>query len=464
MSKEKQPEAGSAEIVPLHKTSEGSGFDVENATKKALIGEPEYDWMQGFEWVSGNTRMVGLREKIDPQNLKNIQYIMQNAPDLAGCLAYDKFADNIIFIKCPPWENMDDFEVRPVKPHDNYKLRHWFSSIPISDGKKFNLSVEQADDQIKDTAYANEVNPPKQYFETLVWDKKPRLNKWLCYYLGAEQSDYTAMVGRKWLTAAVARTYKPGTKFESMLVLEGSQGIGKSLALRVLATINGKSYFTDSGLNFHSDKPDSFQKLQGRLIIEMSELASWQRAKQEDIKMFISQQEDLYRPPYDRKLIERPRMFVLAGTTNQLQGWLSDETGNRRYWPVLCKSVDIEALKEDTEQLWAEAVHLYKKGEQLWLDEEEYKLAEAEQRERVSVTVLRDDIQKAIAKIKDDSYRAEAMKGMFTTSEIMTLMNIPVYQKTDKMAAIINRDLRLSGYKEIRRFVNNKRIKAWGLE
>lgn len=247
-------------------------------------------------------------------------------------------------------------------------------------------------------------------------------------------------------------------------MLEGSQGIGKSLALRVLATINGKSYFTDSGLNFHSDKPDSFQKLQGRLIIEMSELASWQRAKQEDIKMFISQQEDLYRPPYDRKLIERPRMFVLAGTTNQLQGWLSDETGNRRYWPVLCKSVDIESLKHDTEQLWAEAVHLYKQGEQLWLDEEEYKLAEAEQRERVSVTVLRDDIQKAIAKIKDDSYRAEAMKGMFTTSEIMTLMNIPVYQKTDKMAAIINRDLRLSGYKEIRRFVNNKRIKAWGLE
>lgn len=453
-----------ADGIPPDKTDEGSGFEPDIATKKALVGEPAYDWLQSFNWVGGNTKIVGMREKIDPTNLKNIQYIMHNAPELAGCLAYDKFADNIIFIKCPPWEKLDEFEVRPVKPHDNYKLRHWFASIPVSEGKKFNLSVEQADDQIKDTAYANEVNPPKQYFETLEWDNKPRLDKWLSYYLGAEQSDYTAIVGRKWLVAAVARIYKPGTKFESMLVLEGSQGIGKSLALRVLATINGKSYFTDSGLNFHSDKPDSFQKLQGRLIIEMSELASWQRAKQEDIKMFISQQEDLYRPPYDRKLIERPRMFVLAGTTNQLQGWLSDETGNRRYWPVLCNSVDIESLKRDTEQLWAEAVHRYKLGEQLWLDEEEYKLAEAQQQERVSVTILRDDIQKAITKIKEDGYRTEVMKGIFTTSEIMSQMNIPVYQKTDKFAAIINRDLRLSGYKEIRRFINNKRIKAWGLE
>lgn len=454
----------SVQIIPEDKTDEGSGFEANKAVKRITESDTEHDWIQQLDWIQGNSFITGLRSGIDVTSTRNIKLLMLHHPDLKNCFAYDIFADQMTIIKCPPWEKLDDFQVRKVKPHDNYKLRDWFAALPVTGNKRFNLSKEQAADALREASYTNEINPPRDYFNSIRWDKTKRLDKWLSYYLGAEQSDYTMLVGRKWLVAAVARVFVPGTKFESMLVLEGSQGIGKSRALRTLATINGISYFTDSSLNFNSDKPDSYQKLQGRLIIEMSELASWQRAKQEDIKMFISQQEDLYRPPYDTELIERPRMFVLAGTTNQIQGWLSDETGNRRYWPVRCNSVDIEALKKDTEQLWAEAVHLYKLGEQVWLDDEECKLAEAQQQDRVAVTVIGDDIERAIQKIKEDAYRPLTLKGIFTTSEVMTVMNIPIYQKTDKQAAIINRYLRQAGYKELRRYIGDKRIAAWGLE
>ena len=200
-------------------------------------------------------------------------------------------------------------------------------------------------------------------------------------------------MGSKWLIAAVTRVYKPGAKFDSALILEGEQGIGKSTALRILATFSGENYFLDSASDIKNK--DTLMMLQGKIIIEMAELASFRKAENQEIKTFIDRQIDEYRPPYGRMAIKRPRYFVFGGTTNETDdGYLTDPTGNRRYWPVLCKSIDLDALERDKAQLWAEAVYRYKQGERIWLTKDEALLSKAEQYKRQIEDAWQENIEK----------------------------------------------------------------------
>jgi predicted P-loop ATPase len=195
-------------------------------------------------------------------------------------------------------------------------------------------------------------------------------------YLGVEESDYAAEVGRRWMISAVARALSPGCKADSCLVLEGDQGSGKSSVLRELAS---PSFFGDA-LPDISNK-DSKQFLRGKWIIELSELATLNRSSFEAIKAFISRQVEQYRPSYGRKDITEPRRCVFAGTTNR-DDYLRDATGNRRFWPVRTGSINLEGIRRDRDQLWAEAVHAYQSGEPWWLDAEFAELAAIEQSER----------------------------------------------------------------------------------
>lgn len=178
-----------------------------------------------------------------------------------------------------------------------------------------------------------------------------------------------------------SRVFEPGCKFDSVLILEGSQGLGKSMALRALATFGGQDFFLDSVGDIRSK--DTLMTMQGKLIVEIAELASFRKSENEEIKAFITRQVDEYRPPYARTVARRPRFFVLAGSTNETdEGYLTDSTGNRRYWPVLCGGIDAEALRADAPQLWAEAVVRYRAGERTWLTAEEAVLSADEQKQR----------------------------------------------------------------------------------
>ena len=176
-------------------------------------------------------------------------------------------------------------------------------------------------------------------------------------------------VTRKALTAAVSRVMRPGCKWDYMLVLVGPQGIGKSYLLKLL----GKEWFSDSVTTVQGK--EAYEQLQGSWIIEMAELAATRRAEVEAIKHFLSKQEDIYRVPYGRQVSVFPRQCVFIGTTNDLT-FLRDQTGNRRFWPVVVgenqptKSLWRDLTDEELDQIWAEAVQAYKGGERLYLTPE----------------------------------------------------------------------------------------------
>ncbi len=206
------------------------------------------------------------------------------------------------------------------------------------------------------------ISPVRHFLEGLSWDGVSRVSDWLTCYCGAEPSDLTAKVGKAWLVSAVARALKPGCKADCALVLEGRQGAGKSSILRALA---GDDWFFDGLRDMHGK--DASANLRGKWIIELPELSAMRRSDTEGVKAFLSRTEERYRPAYGRTEVVEPRRCVFAGTTNR-SDYLTDDTGGRRFWPVVVGGVDLDALTRDRAQLWAEAVVLFNAGEHWWLD------------------------------------------------------------------------------------------------
>lgn len=271
----------------------------------------------------------------------------------------------------PGTDANETFETREIKDTDIVQAQVWFNRNGFPDATRSTVT-----DAFQAVAEANTIDPLQDWLLGLQWDRRPRLSSWLMTYLGVEESDYAAEVGRRWMISAVARALDPGCKADSCLVLEGDQGSGKSSVLRELA---GPKFFGDA-LPDISNK-DSKQFLRGKWIIELSELATLNRSSFEAIKAFISRQVEQYRPSYGRKDITEPRRCVFAGTTNR-DDYLRDATGNRRFWPVRTGSINLARVQRDRDQLWAEAVHAYQSDEPWWLDAKFAGLAALEQSER----------------------------------------------------------------------------------
>ena len=239
----------------------------------------------------------------------------------------------------------------------------------------------------------NKYNPVREALEALKWDGIPRVaggrteegdsvDPWLVEYLGADDTEVNRLFGEKWLIGAVARAMEPGCKMDTMLVLEGPQGLQKSTALRVLSDGLVKGVFTDEMSDPNSK--DAGLQMQGAFIVEIAELDAFRRAEITQIKSWLARGTDRFRRPYGKVVEEFPRSCVFAGTVNPLgnTGYLKDPTGARRFWPVKVNEIRIEALKNDAPQLWAEALVLYRKKRKWWLTKEEEKLAIKAQKER----------------------------------------------------------------------------------
>lgn len=210
-------------------------------------------------------------------------------------------------------------------------------------------------------------HPIKEYIEPLAWDGVERIDTLLTDYLGAENTDYTRSVSRKTLCAAIARVYEPGVKFDSILVLNGPQGIGKST---LFARLGGKWYSDSLSISDMKDKTAA-EKLQGYWILELGELAGIKKVDVETVKSFITRTDDKFRQSYGIAVESHPRACVIVGSTNSESGFLRDITGNRRFWPVLVKGGTAHSVFEITpaivDQIWAEAIERYKTGEELYL-------------------------------------------------------------------------------------------------
>jgi len=215
-------------------------------------------------------------------------------------------------------------------------------------------------------ASKNKANPIESKFKGLIWDRIPRIDKWLTTYLGTEDTEYNTAIGRKWLISAVARGLRPGCQADHMLILEGTQGIGKSQALRVL----GGHYHVEYGGSIGgptSENKDMVAIMAGKSIIEISELHSFRRSSIEGLRNFLTVTADDVRLAYRRDSRRIPRTVVFAGTTNDVRKqYIEDVTGARRFWPTVCGKIDIPALKDDVDQLWAEAAHYFEEGEDWW--------------------------------------------------------------------------------------------------
>lgn len=343
------------------KPIESESLDEDEAASQAESVEADSDWKQYLEMTEkGNVRST----------LNNCKTILQNVCASKNIVGRDEFANNDFYLVDTPWRSKKGDAVTDMCI---VRIKFFCSE---------RYGVEFGDNLINqallEIADVNRFHPVRSYLKSLEWDGTPRLETWLQTYAAAQGPEsYLKAVSRKILVALVKRVFEPGCQFDQVLILEGDQGVGKSSLLRALTS----PWFTDQPLNI-GDK-DTVLTMQSKWLIELGELASLNRSEVESMKAFVSQRTDRIRAPYGKRVEEYPRQSIFVGSTN-LDEYLKDETGNRRFWPVKCVGkLKFKAIERDRDQLFAEAYAYYRLGEPTYLEaEEDNLLALAEQNQR----------------------------------------------------------------------------------
>lgn len=327
---------------------------VKGTLAKERLMQAEVDFKDADEWQ----KLLELdKQGRVKDTLTNVANIVRYDPHLQS-IVLNELTGMLDVIGEPPWRQVKpgwgDADVACAKLYFEKVYGLW-SPTKFKDALLAVVSAERP------------YHPIKEYFKGLVWDLVPRVDTLLIDYLGAEDSPYTRAVTRKTLCAAVARVYEPGVKFDTILVLNGSQGIGKSTLFSKL----GGKWFSDSlSISDMKDKTAA-EKLQGYWLLELGELAGIKKLDVETVKSFITRTDDKFRQSYGTTVESHPRSNIIVGSTNSESGFLRDITGNRRFWPVPVSGNSPHTVFELTQplvdQMWAEAIVQYKAGEELYL-------------------------------------------------------------------------------------------------
>ncbi len=297
------------------------------------------------------------------KTIDNVLLILELDPCIKDRFFFDEFANYVVVNDYLPWDDKEAC-IKPPRRWDDESGLRWYLE------KFHGLKGGNYIDHALDMAFKkNRRNKVKDYLIDLAWDGVKRLDTLLIDYFGAEDNLYTRNAVRKSLIAAVARAMVPGTKYDTMLILVGAQGIGKSTFFKKLGK---EDWYSDSLTTFEGK--EAAELVQGYWIIEVGELAGFNKSELRAIKQFLSRTEDIYREAYGRRTNSFPRRCVFFGTTHE-DDFLRDRTGNRRFWPIdlgvsLPSKNVFNELDEEVDQIWAEAYTAWQLGERLYLDKE----------------------------------------------------------------------------------------------
>lgn len=374
-------------------------------TAEEEFSEPDGDW-QGRLDIDRQGRVK--------DTLTNIALIIKYDPNLQN-IVYNEFKDTIDVIGELPWTQVkpgwNDSDLANAKVYFERVYGIW-SPTKFKDAL---LAVVSSD---------RVYHPIKKYFSRLKWDGKERIDTLLIDYFGASDTPYTRAVIRKTLVAAVARIFEPGKKFDSILVLNGPQGMGKSTFFAIL----GMEWFSDSLSIADMRDKTAAEKLQGYWILEISEMNGIKKTDVETVKSFVSRQDDKFRQAYGVNVESHPRSCVIVGSTNSESGFLRDVTGNRRFWPVHVPGTGKMHPWEvcDVGQIWAEAIELYNRGEELFLKGKEAEEAYKMQQDAMESDDREGIVEEYLARLLPDNWdtmdlyqrRAFLGEGEFDTSGV----------------------------------------------
>jgi predicted P-loop ATPase len=257
---------------------------------------------------------------------------------------------------------------RPLKDEDIDRIRCRIQETVVTErdrkGQPMGLmfSASEVHRAVTMVAREREFHPVREHLSELAWDGHPRIDRVVEEILGAEPTALNRLLFRRWIISAVARAMTPGCEAQTVLILIGEQGAGKSRFLRTLSS----PWFNDSPVAIGTR--EAFTTIRRSWIHEWAELDALKRARDVDsVKAFITSPSDRYRPAYGHEEVDVPRSGVIVGTTNRAQ-FLDDDTGGRRFWPIMVGVVDLKKLASWRDVLWAEAVTAWSSGEQWWLD------------------------------------------------------------------------------------------------
>lgn len=305
---------------------------------------------------SRSLRKIGDTNKIAP-TLYNVETILIEHERYKDLIRYDEFTHTKTFTHKVNWRSPG-----PYEDVDTHFLR---SEFEVAFEMKVSLETMLA--AVETASKIRAYDSLKDFVRSCKWDGVSRIDTFFIDYFGVDDTPANRRISRVFLIAAVARALRPGCKVDFMVVLEGLQGVGKSTAIEALC---GREFFSDDPVDV-SSKEGAHAIASGVWIVEMAELEPLKRARDsEQFKAYLSKRKDRYRPPYGRETVERLRRCIFVGTTNHDE-YLKDSTGDRRFYPMLCRFADAEGIRKNRTLLIGEAVHFFDAGEKFHITEQE---------------------------------------------------------------------------------------------
>ena len=397
----------------------------------------------------------------------NALLVLTNDDRIKDALGYDELREEPVWTSAPPWALGSRWIERPLTDDDATLLVAW-----LDEAHDLRIPIQVAHNVLDARAKKRSFHRVREYLARVGHDGVERVagrdgTGWLTTYLGVPDSPYVRAVGRVTLIAAVARIRQPGCKVDTMLILEGAQGGQKSTSIEALF---GSDYFSDQ-LSELGTK-DASADLRGKWVIEWAELDNLSRPEASSVKAYITRTVDDYRPSYGRRNVRIARQCVFVGTVNH-DTYLKDETGGRRFLPVRVGVIDIEALRRDRDQLWAEAVALYEAHVPWWFTgadpallqaarEEQEARRVADVWERTIFAALDAPVEETEDEDNNVVRSTVAPIDVVTSEYVLTrILGIPVERQTKQLQMRVSSVLRAHGWERVRRRLRVGGVPEW---